>query len=86
MQWTELRAQYPDEWVVVEALQAHTERDRRIVEQLAVVERLPDSVAAWQRYQALHAAAPERELYVIHTSREELEIIERRWLGIRAAS
>jgi len=27
--------------------------------------------------------APQRELYVFHTSREALDITERRWLGIR---
>lgn len=31
----------------------------------------------------LHHEAPERELYILHTSRETLDITERRWLGIR---
>jgi hypothetical protein len=36
-----------------------------------------------QRYQELHQEAPERELYVLHTDREVLDIRERRWLGVR---
>jgi len=34
-------------------------------------------------YARLHREAPERELYVFHTSRETLDISERQWLGIR---
>ncbi len=37
-------------------------------------------------YAQLHREAPQRELYVFHTSREALEIGERTWLGIRGAS
>jgi hypothetical protein len=85
MQWAEIRAQYPDEWLLVEAIVAHSEASRRIVEQLAVIGHFPDSAVAMHSYQQLHQAAPERELYVLHTSREALEITERRWLGIRAA-
>ena len=33
-------------------------------------------------YIELHDTAPQRELYVLHTDREELEIEELRWLGI----
>ncbi len=34
-------------------------------------------------YRRLHGCYPQRELYFVHTSREELDIEERRWLGIR---
>jgi len=46
----------------------------------------PDSVAAMQSYTQLHYEAPERELYVFHTSRKTLDITERRWLGIESFS
>ena len=36
-------------------------------------------------YLQLHHQSPERELYVLHTDREVLDITERRWLGIRGA-
>jgi hypothetical protein len=31
----------------------------------------------------LYRSYPSREFYFVHTSREKLEIKERRWLGIR---
>ena len=34
-------------------------------------------------YMSLHHEEPHRELYVFHTDRQELDILERRWLGIR---
>ena len=86
MQWQEVRSHYPLQWVLVEAIKAHSELDKRMLDQLAVVGVFPDSVRAMQTYAQLHNEEPERELYVFHTSREKLEITERRWLGIRAQS
>ncbi|MBN1428872.1 MAG: hypothetical protein JXB07_10845, partial [Anaerolineae bacterium] len=39
-----------------------------------------------QSYLDLHRQSPERELYVLHTDREDLNIQERHWLGIRGAA
>jgi hypothetical protein len=67
----------------VEAIKAHSEANKRILEQLAVIGTFPDSVSALKSYLQLRREAPDRELYVFHTSRETLDITERRWLGIR---
>ena len=84
MTWAEVRAAYPSQWVVVEALEAHTTPDHlRHIERLAVVESCPDGRAAQLRYRALHRTYPERELLFVHTSRAELDIPEKLWLGIR---
>ena len=83
MNWQEIRQNYPDQWLLIEAVQAHSEADKRILDQLAVVKPFPESVSAMQSYQALHQLAPERELYVLHSSRAVLDITEQRWLGIR---
>jgi hypothetical protein len=83
MNWTEIRRYYPQQWLLVEAIKAHTELNKRILEQLAVINSFVDSVTAMQNYRQLHHEAPERELYILHTSRETLDITERRWLGIR---
>jgi len=84
MRWPEIRATHPDQWLVVEAIEAHTTEDnRRHLDRLAVLERCPDGKAAMDRYRNLHREFPARELYFVHTSREELDIEERRWLGIR---
>ena len=83
MQWHEIRQHYPHQWLLVEAIAAHSASGKRILEQLAVVDTFPDSVTAMKRYTQLHRDAPERELYVFHTSRETLDISERHWLGVR---
>jgi hypothetical protein len=86
MQWPEVRNAYPDQWLVIEALEARTTPDQqRILDRLAVVDRCPDGAAAFQAYRRLHQQYPQREFYSVHTSKEELEIEERRWLGIRRA-
>ena len=84
MQWQELRKHYPQQWLLIEAIKARSAANKRILEQLAVVGTFPDSVSPMKDYSRLHREAPDRELYVFHTSREALDITERQWLGIRA--
>ncbi len=84
MLWSEVRKTYPEQWVVVEALEAHTDiESRRQLDRLAVVDTCPDGTAAMQTYRGLHRQYPHREFYFLHTSRAEPDIIERQWLGIR---
>ncbi len=83
MQWQEIRTHYPQQWLLVEAIKAHSETNKRVLDQLAVISTYPDSIMAMKGYTQLHREAPQRELYVFHTGREKLEIIERSWLGIR---
>lgn len=82
MTWENIRRQYRHQWLLPEAIQAHTEGGKRIVEDLAVLDTFPDPIAAIKRYNELHRTAPERELCVFHTDRVELNITERRWTGI----
>ncbi len=84
MQWQAIRESYPHQWLLLEAIKAHSEGDRRILDQLAVLGVFGDSVTALQSYAQIHRESPGRELYVFHTSRETLDIVERRWLGIRS--
>lgn len=84
MQWPEIRKTYPDQWLVIEALEAHTTADRhRVLDRLAVVDRCLDGATAFQPYRRLHHQYPQREFYSVHTSKEELVIEDRRWIGIR---
>ena len=80
MKWDEIRLHYPHQWLLVEAIKAHSEDNKRILEDISVVGAYPDSVVAMKSYTQLHREAPERELYVFHTDRQELDITERRWL------
>jgi hypothetical protein len=85
MNWEEIRHRYPKQWLLVEAIQAHSEASNRILEQLAVISTYPDSTTALSGYRQFHQKSPDRELYVFHTSRENLNVTERRWMGIRSA-
>ena len=86
MKWQQIREQYPNQWLLIQAISAHTTADQRILNEIAVVDTFADSVPALQRYQTLHHEAPQRELYVFHTDRKDLNVTERRWLGVRAAT
>lgn len=85
MVWTDVCSAYPNQWLIIESLEAHTEGNRRLLDRLAVIETCPDGAAALQSYRRLHQQYPLREFYFVHTSREELEIIERQWTGIRSS-
>ncbi len=75
MNWEELRQQYPQRWVVVEAFGAYTEQGKRIVPRLELIADFGDDwKPAWERYEALHDADRRREYYVLHTDREALNI------------
>ena len=85
MTWAEVRQRYPNEWLLIEATQAHSENGKRVVTSIAVLEVFQDSTTAWRSYTALHRTAPQRELFVVHTSHPELEIKELHWFGVRSA-
>ncbi len=86
MKWDDVRQHFPHQWLLVEATQAHTTANHRIVEDFAVVECFGSGETAMKGYSELHRKEPQRELYVIHTDREQVEITELNWLGIREAS
>jgi hypothetical protein len=83
MKWEKIREHYPNQWVLMEAIDACTDDGKRIVQEGSVVNYYKDSKVALDEYKDLHRQSPERELYVVHTSNQELEILERKWLGIR---
>lgn len=83
MRWSEIRAAHPDQWLVVEALEAHSEHDHRVFDRVAVIELCADGRAAMKRYGELRREHPLREYGFVHTSKAALEFEERLWLGIR---
>ncbi len=85
MIWTDIRKAYPDQWLIVEALEAHTTPDmQRQLNRMAVVETCSDGTSAMKTYRCLHQQYPLREFYFIHTCHKTLDIRERRWTGIRS--
>ena len=84
MNWEEVRVAYPDQWLVVEAVEAYTTSNHyRIPEKIAIVEQCVDGKAAFDSYRKYHAEYPSREYYFIHTSRVKFEVLERHWMGIQ---
>ncbi len=78
MRWPDARNAYPNRWLVIEALEAHSDGNHRILDRIAVIETCTDGAAAMQCYSHLHRQHPQREFYFVHTSREALEILESR--------
>ncbi len=83
MLWEEIREKYVSCWLLIEALDARTECNKRILKQIAVIDTFEESNEALRAYLQLHKTSPERELYIVHTSRHTLDIEEQRWVGIR---
>ncbi|MCP4357854.1 MAG: hypothetical protein GY796_07555 [Chloroflexi bacterium] len=83
MKWQDIRKTYPDTWLLIEAIEAHTENDKRVLDQISVIDRYLDGQTAWQAYAAAHRENPDREMFVFHTDRPELDITIKRWLGLR---
>ncbi len=83
MTWEEIRRHFPQQWLLIEALKARTENGLRILEDIAVIKIFDDSTPALKEYAKLHHESPRREMFVLHTDRENLNIHVRKWLGIR---
>lgn len=50
MRWQEIRGRYPKQWLLVEAMTAHSHGGRRVLDRLAFVSTFSNSVAAMERY------------------------------------
>ena len=83
MKWEKIRAHYPKQWLLIEAIKAHSEAKKRILDDIAVINVFSDSKKAMHSYIELHHDEPKRELFVVHTDRETLDITIRKWFGIR---
>lgn len=85
MTWTDIRRHYPHQWLLIEALLAHSKAGKRLLDELAIVDAFSDGEKALRAYLRLHRDAPLRELYVVRSDHEELEITERYSPGLRIA-
>ncbi|MBS1249796.1 MAG: hypothetical protein MAG431_01380 [Chloroflexi bacterium] len=83
MKWKEIREMFPEQWLLLEATEAHSKSGKRIVEEFGIIDAFPDSISAMKKYGKLHQENPWNEYYVLHTDREDPDIHERFWLGIR---
>ncbi len=86
MTWTEIRELHPQQWLLLEVLEAESQAQTRFLKNLAVIERFGDSMTALRAYRDLKRTAPTRELLVLHTSRSESTIEQRHYVGVRGAA
>lgn len=55
MIWEDVRKAYPEQWVLIEVINAKNEGDKRIVEQMDVIDSFADDGdSAFQKYIELH--------------------------------
>jgi hypothetical protein len=84
MSWDDVKRVYSSQWVLIEAIQARTENDKRIIEKMDVLEGFgEDGDRAFQKYIELHKLYKEREYYIYHTSHDSLDIGVKKWMGVR---
>jgi hypothetical protein len=86
MQWNEIRARFPSQWLLIEAVAAHSEGEKRILDDLAVLGSYSDVRDAMASYKERHGQSPMREFYVLHTDRQELDITNLHWRRFPLAS
>lgn len=83
MKWTQIREQYPEQWVLVEAINAYSKNSFRHIEDLSIISNFTESTFAWKEYKKLHLDNPLREYYILHTCHETIEVEEQRFSGVR---
>jgi hypothetical protein len=83
MRWEEVREQYPNRFVLVEAIKASSKDRIRTIEKMAVIKGYEDSKAAWNGYKEHHREDSKRELYIFHTSKDKIEVMEGYFTGTR---
>ncbi|OUS75269.1 hypothetical protein B1748_17395 [Paenibacillus sp. MY03] len=83
MKWVNVRNQFPNCWVLVEAISAHSANNKRSIDELSVISDYHNPKEAWSTYKSLHFSNPSRELYVFYTGNENIEVIEQPFTGIR---
>lgn len=83
VKWEQVREQYPEQWVLVEAVSAYSENSTRYLEEISVISSFSESTFAWKEYKRLHLAEPSREYYIFHTDHEKIEVKEQKFIGVR---
>lgn len=77
MKWSEVRDSFPNQFVLVEELASHIEKDKVHVDDVAVVRAVPDDEATRTLMQC------QDKLFVYHTNSDSIVIELRRRPGLR---
>jgi hypothetical protein len=75
MKWQDVREKFPNEWVLMEALDSHSEDGYWIVEEMSVVDNFgDDGNGTWKAQNELLKKYPQRQFFFYHTGNEEIVI------------
>ncbi|ENQ3107136.1 hypothetical protein ACEOWJ_003188 [Bacillus cereus] len=83
MNWSEVRRKYPHTFVLIEAVSVYSKDNKRMIQEMSVVDEYKNTSDAWNAYKKLHREFPKREFYIFHTSKEEIEVEEQQFIGVR---
>lgn len=83
MKWSEARENYPNKWLLFEAIEAYSIDGQRVVWDISVINAFVEGREALKEYSDKHKKEKSREMYVYHTKNEKLIIEERNWIGVR---
>lgn len=83
LKWSEARENYPNKWLLFEAIEAYSKGGQRVIKDLSVINIFDEGRDALKEYSEKHKKDKSREMYVYHTKNEELIIQERNWIGVR---
>lgn len=83
LKWSEARRNYPNKWLLFEAIEAYSKDGQRVIEDISVINIFDEGRDALKEYSVKHKKDKSREMYVYHTENKELIIEERNWLGVR---
>lgn len=75
------------DWYIAEVAASNQSANKRIIDKIAVIDSFIDGtrnvLLENAKLQRLYSG---REIFVVHTPRSELDIEERRWVGVRAGT
>lgn len=83
MLWSEVCKDFPNSWVIVEALSSHQVENEKTIDDVMVLDAYPDSSDAWKRYKQIKQQKPQGDFLIASTENETLKIKVQRWVGIR---
>ena len=83
LKWSEARKNYPNKWLLFEAIEAYSKDGQRVIEDISVINIFEEGRDALKDYAEKHKKDKTREMYVYHTKNKELKVGERTWVGVR---
>ena len=81
MLWSEVCKDFPNSWVVVEALSSHQINDEKTVDEVMVLDVYSDSTAAWKLYKQIKQQKPKSDFLIASTVNNPLKIKIKDWVG-----